>query len=123
MPLIGCLAAWDLLKQESDAIDVDRVLDVLTGATAAARGRRDQLAAAVAGAISSVAALFDPDAVLIGGPWGGAPGFADRVAERLTAASAVNPEIRPAGLGHTAPLTGIRIHAVRAARHAVAESL
>ena len=75
MTLFASLAAADLLRPGSEAIDVGRVRAILEGSSAADRRRAAEIAEAVAGAIGSVVALLDPHGVLVGGPWGGAPDF------------------------------------------------
>jgi predicted NBD/HSP70 family sugar kinase len=100
----------------SSAIDVDRLVRVLEGSSASDRRLTQDLARAVAGALSSVTALFNPEAVVIGGPWGGAGGFSELVAAHLRDTAAVEAEVRAAHLGTRAPLTGARITAVRTAQ-------
>jgi predicted NBD/HSP70 family sugar kinase len=121
MSLHECFAAWDLLQPGSDAIDTARVLDVFTGSTESSRRQGDAIATGVAGMLASATALVDPEAILIAGPWGRAPGFVDEVADRLPAA--LHPQVRPAALAESAPLTGARLHAVQAARNAVVAGL
>lgn len=117
--LIDCFAALGLVRAGSAVIDVERAYTVLAGRTAADRRTRTAIATALAGALSSVAALLNPEGVLIGGPWGRTAGFAELVAERVRETSAVATEVRPAGLGTDAPLVGARIEAVRAAQRAL----
>jgi predicted NBD/HSP70 family sugar kinase/biotin operon repressor len=120
--LVECFAAWDLLVPGSAAIDVGRVRAVLEGGAAADRSRTGEIAAAVAGAISSVVALLDPQGVLVGGPWGCADGFVDQIAERLDVPAAGEVALRPTALTQAPYRTGIRIRAVAAARQAVADT-
>ena len=73
MTLFASLAAADLLRPGSEAIDVGRVRAILEGSSDRATGAGPrEIAEAVAGAIGSVVALLDPQGVLVGGPWGGA---------------------------------------------------
>jgi predicted NBD/HSP70 family sugar kinase/biotin operon repressor len=119
--LVECFAAWDLLVPGSDAIDADRVRALLESRSAAERRRAGEIAGAVAGAISSVVALLDPQGVLVGGPWGSAGGFVDLIAERLDSAADGNLALRPTALEDAPYRTGVRIRAVAAARQAVAD--
>lgn len=118
--LLECLAAWDLLLP-SMAVDLGRLELILVGETAADRRRRAAVADAVAGAIGSVTALLNPQAVIMGGPWGTRHGFRALVADRL-ADAAIGAEIRAARLGDTAPLLGAQLHAVRAAQSSLARA-
>jgi len=110
--LIAALQGEGLLVDGSPALDVDRILAALAGRSAADRALSARLARAVAGALASVTALLNPRAVLLGGPWGVVPGFADAVRDELVALAAVPTEIRTSALGEDAPLAGARIAAV-----------
>ena len=120
LPLFECFAAWHLLQPGSKAIDVPRVAQILEGRTVTDRRRGEQIATAVAGAVSSVVALLDPEGVLVGGPWGSAPGLVDLIADRVQASADLI--LRPVGLPDAPYRDGIRIRAVAAARQAVANS-
>ena len=121
MTLFASLAAADLLRPGSEAIDVGRVRATLEGRSIADRRRTTEIADAVAGAISSVVALLDPQGVLVGGPWGGTPGFLDRVAERLDPSADGELILRATGLTEAPDRAGVRIRAVGVARRAVAD--
>jgi predicted NBD/HSP70 family sugar kinase len=120
--LFECFGAWDLLEPGSEAIDVSRVRTVLEGGSAANRRLRDEIATAVAGALNSVVALLDPQGVLLGGPWGSAPGLIDLVAERIEPVADPALILRPAALTDAPYRDGVRIRAVAAARQAVADA-
>jgi predicted NBD/HSP70 family sugar kinase/biotin operon repressor len=119
--LVESLAAWDLLQPGSAAIDVRRVRAVLEGSSAADRRRAGGIAQAVAGVIGSVAALLDPQGVLIGGPWGSTPGFLGLVADRLAPSADAELVLRPTARTEAPYREGVRIRAVAAARQAVAD--
>lgn len=71
------------------------------------------LARAIAGALSSVVALCDPELVVLGGPWGGRAVVVDAV--RAAAVGLRRPvEVRAAAVTEHAPLSGARTAAVRA---------
>jgi predicted NBD/HSP70 family sugar kinase len=114
--LVECFAAWQLLQPGTSAIDVDRLRDLLERPAASARRTRDEIATAVAGALATVTALFNPEGVVVGGPWSAAGGFDQLVADRLVSSAVVPAVVRTAALGPDAPLLGARGHAVRAAQ-------
>jgi predicted NBD/HSP70 family sugar kinase/biotin operon repressor len=117
--LAECFAALELLVPRSATIDVARVRQVLQGSSAADRRKREAVVAAVAGVVTSLTALLNPAAILLGGPWSDAGHFAHQLAERVDAEAVVPTEVRPAGLIAEAPLTGARSAAVRALHDAV----
>ena len=121
LSLVECFAGWDLLRPGSDAIDVSRVRSIFHSGSAADRRRQAQISTAVAGAISSVIALLDPQGVLIGGPWGGADGLLELVAERIDPLAHPELILRPVALTEAPYRDGIRLRAVAAARQAVAD--
>nr|WP_294690273.1 ROK family transcriptional regulator [uncultured Friedmanniella sp.] len=110
--LIACLRAWGLLVPGSPAIDVGRVVRLLGPGTSPDRALGTQLARAVAGALASATALLNPDAVVLSGPWGVVPGFADAVAAEMSTLAAVGCPLRTSTLGDAAALAGARITAV-----------
>ena len=116
MRLVECFGELGLLRPGSDIIDVDRVRSVLTGADADDRRTRDAVVEAVVGVLASVAALLNPAAVVVGGPWASAAGFVDRLVDRAAALVVPATAIVPAGLGTAAPLLGARIAALRTLR-------
>jgi predicted NBD/HSP70 family sugar kinase len=111
--LITALGSEGLQVPGSPALDVDRLLAVLAGTSVPDRELGDRLARAVAGALASVTALLNPGAVVLGGPWGVAPGFAARVRSELAVLAAVPTDLRTSTQGQGAPLSGARIDAVR----------
>jgi predicted NBD/HSP70 family sugar kinase len=121
--LVECFAAWGLLQPNTDAIEVPRVMEMLVGATAVDRRRREAVVAAVAGALASVTAVLNPQAILVGGPWGLVDGVAERLGEHLHEVAPIDAEVRSAGLAEHAPLIGARLHAVRVARASLFDGL
>jgi len=117
--LIECFGAWELLKPGSHAIDVPRLVDVLESPAAAHRRIRDEVLRAVAGVICSITALFNPEGVLLGGPWSGATDFASELADRVHGEAAIDTEIRLSALDAGAALAGARLQAVRSAQSAL----
>ncbi|HEY5820903.1 MAG TPA: ROK family transcriptional regulator [Propionibacteriaceae bacterium] len=123
LTLQQCFEAWQLVIPGTVAVDLDRVSAVLVGATLADRQLRDEIVEAVAGVIGSMTALLNPQAVLIGGPWGSRHQFSERVSERVRAHGGLPTEIRAVGLGDVAPLAGARIRALQTAQESLTASL
>ncbi len=123
MKLVECFGAWDLLQPGSAAIDVDLVGQIMNGRSAEARRRRVAIVRAVAAALGTVAALYDPDVILISGPWGVVPGAAALIAERVDVESSIRASVHPAELGDEAPLIGARVRALEIARSQVVDGL
>lgn len=119
MRLGECFAELGLQQPASDTIDVDAVLGVLVGATPDDRRRGDAVVTAVAGVLASVTALLNPAAVVVGGPWAGAPGFLDRLVAHTVDLLVPPTPVVAAGLGTTAPLLGLRLAATSSLRSAL----
>jgi predicted NBD/HSP70 family sugar kinase len=118
--LVDCFVEWGLLQPQSNAIDVARLTQILTGSTARDRQVRDEVATAVAGAICSITALLNPAGVVIGGPWSAVDAsFVDLVADKVSTAAAIPTVVRRSALDRHAPLTGARAEAVRNAQLAL----
>jgi len=116
MRLGECFGALGLLRTGSDTIDVRAVADVLGARSGEDARRGDAVVDAVAGVLASVAALLDPAAVVVGGPWVGASGFLDRLTARTDALLVPPTPVVAASLGATAPLLGARVAALRSLR-------
>jgi predicted NBD/HSP70 family sugar kinase len=119
MRLGECFNELGLQRPASDTIDVDAVLGVLAGGSADDRRRGDAVVAAVAGVLASVTALLNPAAVVVGGPWAGAPGFLDRLVARTDELLVPPTPVVAAALGTAAPLLGARLAATRSLRSAL----
>ena len=117
MRLVECFGALDLLHAGSAAIDVARVGIALQGDSAAGRRVRDTIVDAVAGVIGSTAALLNPAGFVVGGPWSTVGDFAERLADRVDDTTIIPVDIRLAALGASAPISGVRRAAVRAAQN------
>ena len=116
MALVDCFGELGLLRPGSDTIAVDEVVRALAGGSAEDARRRDAVVEAVAGVLVTVAALLNPAAVVVGGPWAGAADFASRLADRTDALVVPSTRVVPAGLGAGAPLLGARVAALGALR-------
>ena len=116
MRLLDCFADWDLRQPGSDAIDTDALRALLADDRPAARTRRAEIADAVATAIASSVAVLNPAAVLIGGPWGAAPGFTEEVADQITDRAVLRTEVRRVQLGGDSPQIGAGLRAVQDAQ-------
>ncbi len=114
--LADCFADWGLRERGTEAIDLVAISSVLRGEAAADRRRREQIAAAVAGALGSLAAALDPEVILIAGPWGYVGGLESRIAELVAADTATRAVVRAAGLGAGAAHRGARAGALADAR-------
>ena len=114
--LIEAFVELGLRRTDSLALDLDLVRSALDGRTAADRSIRDRILSSLAATIGSIAALLDPAAVIVGGPWGDHPVLVDRLPTAVAATTVVPTELRFADLGPDAPHLGARLAAVRAAR-------
>jgi predicted NBD/HSP70 family sugar kinase len=104
-----------LRRDDSPAVDLEKIDRVLSGATAGQRSTRDVVARAIAGICSAIVGLVDPEVVVLGGPWGINPALVRAV----TAEVALLPrpvQIRPASVIDEAPLQGARADAVQQLR-------
>ncbi|HEU5390097.1 MAG TPA: ROK family transcriptional regulator [Streptosporangiaceae bacterium] len=72
-PFIEVFGQLGLRQPGSTAIDVDRLVAAVTGQAPQAAATRHALGQAVGGVLAAVVALTDPQAVVIGGPWGSQP--------------------------------------------------
>ncbi|MBA8795805.1 putative NBD/HSP70 family sugar kinase/biotin operon repressor [Friedmanniella endophytica] len=109
--LLESLGDHGLLREGSWAIDVEAMAALLGRRDAAA----DRVLAAVAGAIATIAALVDPEAVVIADHWSADADLADRLAGPVAAAAPVPVALRAAMITEHAPLVGARTEALAAA--------
>ena len=118
VPFIEVFGQLGLRQAGATAIDVDRLLAAVTGPGAPAAATRHALGQAIAGILAAVAALADPENVVVGGPWGRHPVILD-----LIAAAAVRlPRpalVRAAGLTTESSLTGARLEALSRLRSTI----
>ena len=114
--LIEAFVELGLRRTDSLALDLDLVRSALDGRTSADRRTRDRILTVLATAIGSIAALLDPEAVLVGGPWSDHPTLTDRLPSAVAATTIIPTELRFADLGADAPHLGARLAAVRDAR-------
>ena len=113
--LVQCFAEWGLQRPGTAAIDVPALARLLDGDGEADRRRRDEIVEAVGMALSGVAALLNPQVLVLGGPWAGSGGLPARLAAVLADAP-VPAAVRTAAVGDEAPLVGARIAALDQAR-------
>ncbi len=97
--LLDALGALDLMTPGTTSLDLARVRAAL------ADDRREAVVAALAGALASLVALLEPEAIVLGGPWGREPGLADDLAAALGAPHAVDVVLTAVDDG---PLVGAR---------------
>ncbi|MGW0231555.1 ROK family transcriptional regulator [Actinopolymorpha singaporensis] len=115
--LIDVFEQLDLRQPGSTAIDVDRLVAAVTDDQGGASVRRT-LGQALGGTLVAIAALADPETVIVGGPWGTHPA----VLETINSAVGNLPrrlEIRAAQLTVEPSLTGARAEALTRLRKAV----
>ena len=85
-PFIEVFGPLGLRQPGSTAIDGERLIAAVTGPEPTASATRHALGQAIGGVLAAIAALTDPQAVIIGGPWGSHPvvlGTIVTAAERL----------------------------------------
>jgi predicted NBD/HSP70 family sugar kinase len=111
--IAGDLAASGLGRSDAPSNDVAAVLDLLDHSDDKALGA---LADAVGRAIISVAAVVDPDVVLLGGPVGTHPALLPRVREVIAGAFPGPTRVDHGTLGPDAPLHGALELAIEHAR-------
>ena len=112
MRFLDVFGALGLRYPESTAIDVGALKAAIGDGTDCGTVVR-ALSRAIAGVLSSVTALCDPELVVLGGPWGGRPAVVDAV--RAAAIGLREPvEVRAAVVTEHAPLSGARTAAIRA---------
>ncbi|MET9019180.1 ROK family transcriptional regulator [Actinopolymorpha sp. NPDC004070] len=116
-PLIDVFEQLDLRQPGSTAIDVDRLVAAVTDEQGGAAVRRT-LGQALGGTLAAIAALADPETVVVGGPWGMHP----VVLETINASAGDLPrrlEVRAAQLTVEPSLTGARAAALGCLRKAI----
>jgi predicted NBD/HSP70 family sugar kinase/biotin operon repressor len=111
--LVQCFAEWGLQRPGTAAIDVPALIRLLDGDGDGEL--RDEVVEAVGTALSGVAALLNPQVLVLGGPWGNAGGLPTRLFAMLADAP-VPAAVRLAAVGNDAPLVGARIAALDQAR-------
>jgi predicted NBD/HSP70 family sugar kinase len=118
MPLIEVFGALGLRQPGSTAIDVGRLLDAATGPEPGAAGPRRALSQALSGALAAIAAIADPELIIIGGPWGSHPVILDAI---VTAAADLpqGVRVRAAELTEEPALAGARADALRRLRSSI----
>jgi predicted NBD/HSP70 family sugar kinase len=116
VPFTEVFAQLRLRRPRSTAIDVPKLLTAMDDDSKTEV--RTALAEAVGAVLLAAIAFSDPQVLVIGGPWGASPAFA----QALRASSAAWPRpvpVVPAALVHEADLVGARDHAVDLLRSAI----
>ena len=118
MPLIEVFGALGLRQDGSTAIDVRRLLGAATGPEPGAAGTRRALSQALSGALAAIAALADPELIIVGGPWGSHPVILDAI---ITAAADLpqGVRVRAAELTAEPSLAGARADALSRLRSSI----
>jgi predicted NBD/HSP70 family sugar kinase len=118
MRLIDVFGALELRQAGSTAVDVGRLLAATAGPEPRAAATRQTLGRAVSGALAGIAALADPELVIIGGPWGSHPPILDAI----SAAAQDLPQevrVRAAALTTEPSLAGARADAISRLRSGI----
>lgn len=111
MRLVECFGAAGLLVPGTSSIDVEAMRDLMAGRRGTA-GRRREMVAALAGVLAGVAALVNPQVLVIGGSWGREEGFVARLRAAVDLAAVVPVDVTVASAGPDAPLAGARRRAL-----------
>jgi predicted NBD/HSP70 family sugar kinase len=119
--LVDCFSQLGLCVAGSSAIDIDRVVAILESPAprdvAVARSIVDALTVA----ISNVAALINPQAVIVAGPWADCGSLRRQLGEALGNFS-IPTSLRPTSLAGNSFLTGARIDALNRARNHILQT-
>ena len=118
-PLLECFADWGLLRPGSWAIDVEKVSEMLDGDSPQSRQRADSIVTALAGALTSIVAVLNPQAVLIAQDWGWDGHLIALLSARMAVTSAIPVELRAASRLERPSLVGARAESVRAAQESL----
>ena len=116
--LIDIFGELGLRRAGSTAIDVDRLLAVVSGQQAQADATRHALGRAVSGVLAAVMALVDPELIVIGGSWGVHPLVLDAITAEFTRMPR-HVVIRAARLRTEPSLSGARADALDRLRAAI----
>jgi predicted NBD/HSP70 family sugar kinase len=117
-PFIEVFGQLGLRQPGSTAIDVTRLIAAVSGPGPRAAAIRHALGQAVGGVLAAIVALTDPQAVIIGGPWGSHPAVLDTI---VTAAGRLPRQVpvRGAGLDGQPSLAGARADALARLRSGI----
>ena len=118
MPLIEVFGALGLRQDGSTAIDVRRLLGAATGPEPGAACTRRTLSQALIGALAAIAAIADPELIIVGGPWGSHPVILDTI---ITGAAGLpqGVRVRSAELTAEPSLAGARADALSRLRSSI----
>ncbi len=112
----------NLHHEGTAAVDVERLLANTSGTSEHATATRASVARAVVGVITSMISLWDPDFVIVGGPWGSASHIHQAVIEELAVAPR-SVEIRSPLVADEPGLAGARIRSVNALEQSLVTKL
>ena len=118
IPFIEVFGQLGLRQPGTTAIDVDRLLGAAKRPGAEAVTTRRVLGQAIAGVLSAVVALADPQVVVVGGPWGSHPVFLDLIAA-ATARLPRHVPVQAVALTAEPSLAGVRLEALSRLRAAI----
>ena len=118
MPLTEVFKELGLRQGGTTAIDVPALLTAFDGHSAAAGQVREAVVNALSGVLAALVAVCDPEAVIVGGEWGGHPAVIDTVRARFRESPRHVP-IRPAAVTEEPALSGARSRALSDLRTAI----
>ena len=118
MHLIDVFGELGLRLAGSTAIDVGRLLTVISGEQPQAKAVRRTLGQAIGGVLAAVVALSDPELVVIGGSWGTHPLVLDAITTAFTRMPR-HVALRAAKLTAEPSLAGARTDALNRLRLAI----
>jgi predicted NBD/HSP70 family sugar kinase len=107
-----------LRQAGTTAIDVAVLLDAFDGRGAVTGPVRAAVGTALSGVLAALVAVCDPEAVILGGEWGGHPAVIDTVRARFLQSPRHVP-IRPAAVTEEPALSGARRRALDDLRSAI----
>jgi predicted NBD/HSP70 family sugar kinase len=119
--LVECFTQLGLTWPGTSAINIDRVRAILESSTPKDKVITQSIVDALSVAVANVAALINPEAVVIAGPWASCGSLQRQLGEALGQA-AVPTAIRSSSIVGNSFLTGARIDALDRARNRILQT-
>ena len=118
MPFTAVFGALGLRRPGTTAIDVEEARRAVSGEAPRSARLRSAIARSTCGVLAALVAVCDPQAVVVGGPWGTEPRLLDEIGDRL---SREPRQVRICAAQVTVQpwLAGARQQAVRELRQAI----
>ena len=118
LDLVECFTRLGLTIPGTNAIDVERVANMLESSKHEDKVTTDSVVEAVSVALANVTALINPEALVVAGPWSARGSLLPRLIHAMKTA-AVPTEVRPTLIAGNSFLAGARINALDRARDRV----